>query len=91
MCTDVVGVLDGLRLAALVEVGGEAEPALGVLDDAAEAAPPPERLLGGVLGLDAPEVLLQVALHLRSSLATAGPGPASRAQLRRSARRVRLT
>ena len=61
--THVVGVLDGLRLAALLEVGGEAEAALGVLDDAAEAAPPAERLLGGVLGLHAPEPLLQVALH----------------------------
>jgi hypothetical protein len=61
--THVVGVLDGLRLAALLEVGGEAEPPLGVLDDAAQAAPPAERLLGGVLGLDAPEPLLQVALH----------------------------
>jgi hypothetical protein len=59
----VVGVLDGLRLAALLEVGGEAEAALGILDDAAEAAPPAERLLGGVLGLHAPEPLLQVALH----------------------------
>ena len=59
----MVGVLDGLGLAALLEVGGEAEAALGVLDDAAEAAPAAERLLGGVLGLHAAEPLLQVALH----------------------------
>jgi ribosomal protein S30 len=59
----VVGVLDGLGLAALVEVGGEAEAALGVLDDAAELAPPPERLLRRVLRLHPAEILLQVALH----------------------------
>jgi hypothetical protein len=33
VCTAVVGVLDGLSLPALVEVCGEAEPSLGVLDD----------------------------------------------------------
>lgn len=59
----MVGVLDGLGLAALVEVGGEAEAALGVLDDAAELAPPPERLLRRVLRLHPAEILLQVALH----------------------------
>lgn len=61
----MVGVLDGLGLAALVEVGGEAEAALGVLDDAAEPPPAAQRLLGGVLALDVPEVL-QVALHPRA-------------------------
>lgn len=67
----MVGVLDGLRLAALGEVGGEAEAALGVLDDAAELAPPPQRLVRRVLGLDVPEVL-QVALH---PLSPAPPPP----------------
>jgi len=71
----VVSVLDGLRLAALVEVGGEAEAALGVLDDAAELAPAPQRLLGRVLALDAPEVLLQVALHPPPPAGSANPGP----------------
>lgn len=70
----MVGVLDGLRLAALVEVGGEAEASLGVLDDAAELPPAPQRLLGRVLALDAPEVLLQVALHAPSTAAAAAGG-----------------
>ena len=77
----MVGVLDGLRLAALVEVGGEAEASLGVLDDAAELAPAPQRLLGRVLALDAPEVLLQVALHPPSpAAAAAAPADSSLAR-----------
>jgi hypothetical protein len=79
----VVGVLDGLGLAALLEVGREAEAALGVLDDAAEAAPAAERLLGGVLGLHTAEPLLQVALH-PAPLLTLSPWATARKQLLRS-------
>ncbi|BAT17854.1 Os12g0586500, partial [Oryza sativa Japonica Group] len=73
----VVGVLDGLGLAALVEVGGEAEAALGVLDDAAELAPPPERLLRRVLRLHPAEILLQVAARSSWLVAAAAAAAAS--------------
>jgi len=55
--------LHGGDLAALVEVGREAESSLGVLDDPDDLAPSPQRLVRRVLGLHAPEVLLEVALH----------------------------
>jgi len=63
-CTYMVVFLHGGGLAALVEVGREAEAALGVLDDADELAPSSQRLFRRVLGLHGPEVLLEVALHL---------------------------
>ena len=56
--------LHGGGLVALVEVGREAEAALGVLDDADDLAPSSQRLVRRVLGLHGPEVLLEVALHL---------------------------
>jgi hypothetical protein len=62
-----VKYLDGaaclLVLEAAVEVGHHAEAAAAVLDDGADGgAPPPLRLLGGVLGRHV-EMLLQVPLH----------------------------
>jgi hypothetical protein len=56
--------LHGGGLVALVEVGREAEAALGVLDEADDLAPSSQRLVRRVLGLHAPEVLLEIALHL---------------------------
>lgn len=66
--------LHGGGFAALVEVGREAEAALGVLDDADDLAPSCQRLVRRVLGPDAPEVLLEVALHLARSLARSAAG-----------------
>jgi hypothetical protein len=66
-CTHLVGSLHLRGLGPLAEVGGEAEAPLVVLDDADGVAPSPERLLRRVLGLDAPEVVVQVALHLEST------------------------
>lgn len=76
--THMVLPLHSGDLASLVEVGCEAEAALGVLDDADDLAPSPQRLLRRVLGLHAPEVLLEVALHLRRGIrlpARAPPPP----------------
>jgi hypothetical protein len=63
-CTYMVISLHGGGLVALVEVGREAEAALGVLDEADDLAPSSQRLVRRVLGLHAPEVLLEIALHL---------------------------
>jgi hypothetical protein len=62
----LVGSLHLRGLGPLAEVGGEAEAPLVVLDDADDVAPSPERLLRRVLGLNAPKVVVQVALHLES-------------------------
>ncbi len=63
----LVGSLHGGGLGSIVEVGGEAEPPLGVLDDADQPAPSPQRLVRRVLRLHPAEILLQVALHCASS------------------------
>jgi hypothetical protein len=63
----LVGSLHLRGLGPLAEVGGEAESPLGVLDDADDLAPSSQRLVRRVLGHDAPEVLVQVALHLDST------------------------
>jgi hypothetical protein len=63
----LVGSLHLRGLRPLAKVGGEAESPLGVLDDADDLAPSSQRLLRRVLGHDAPEVLVQVALHFDST------------------------
>ena len=50
----VIGFAHFSGLVAFGDVGGEAETALRILDDAAEVAPPLQHLGGGMLRLELP-------------------------------------